>query len=69
MFLPNLKTKLIVSYAFCVSTFLQNKLESDLIKYKIYKEIMNEDNIKMFYGEDKNYFDDLLEWIKLINMT
>jgi hypothetical protein len=59
------KTKYIfsISYAFCVSKFLQNKFESNQIKYNIIKEIMTEDNIKIFYGEDEKYFDTLLEWI------
>jgi len=64
MFLPILNIKLTVSYAFCVSKFLQNKFESDSIKYKIYKEIMNEDNIKLFYSDDKNYFNNLFDWIE-----
>jgi hypothetical protein len=52
-----------VSYAFCLSSFLQNKLESNTPKYNIIKEIMTEDNIKIFYGEDDKYFDNLYEWI------
>ncbi len=52
-----------VSYAFCVSKFLQNNLQSNKIKYITIKEILQEDNIKIFYGEDENYFDLLFEWI------
>jgi len=61
-----LNNKFIVSYAFCVSKFLQNKLESDNTKYKIIKEIMAQDNIQVFYGDDDNYFDLLYEWINKI---
>lgn len=52
-----------ISYAFSISKFLQNKFESKQIKYNIIKEIMFEDNIKVFYGEDDNYFDILFKWI------
>jgi len=52
-----------ISYAFCISHFLQEKFESNKIKYKNMKEIMNEDGIKLFYGDDDNYFDILYEWI------
>jgi hypothetical protein len=54
-----------ISYAFCISAFLQNKFNSMLPKYNIIKEIMMEDGINIFYGEETNYFNQLLEWIKL----
>jgi hypothetical protein len=57
--------KINVDYAFCVSKFLQDKLESKHIKYNNMLEIMKEDNIKIFYGENENYFDLLYEWINL----
>ena len=44
---------------------LQNKFESKQIKYKIIKEIMDEDDIKIFYGEDEKYFDILFNWIMI----
>jgi hypothetical protein len=53
----------IIEYAFCISKFLQNKFESNNIKYNIIKEIMLEDNIKIFYGEDDNYLDIIYDWI------
>ena len=53
-----------VSYAFCISKFLQDKLQSiESNKYNNIKEIMEEDKIKVFYGEDQNYFSLLFEWI------
>ena len=54
------------SYAFCISKFLQNKFESNHLKYNIFKEIMTEDDIKIFYGDDEAYFDILFEWIHKI---
>ena len=63
------KYKIKIEYGFCISKFLQNKFESDNLKYKIIKEIMDEDNIKLFYGEEEFYFDKILDWIyiKFIN--
>jgi len=52
-----------IEYAFCVSSFLQNKLNSNNIKYNIIKEIMIEDNIKLFYGEENTYFDELYKFV------
>lgn len=61
-----LKHKFIVSYAFCISKFLQDKFESKELKYNIMKEILDEDDIKLFYGDNENYFDEIFEWV---NMT
>jgi len=52
-----------ISYGFCISKFLQEKFESNKIKYNIIKEIMDEDGIKIFYGDNDNYFDILLNWV------
>lgn len=56
----------IISYAFCINKFLQNKLESNIIKYKIIKDIILNDNIGLFYGDDNTYFDDIYKWINKI---
>ena len=61
--LKNLIYNIKISYAFCVNSFLQKKLNSNLIKYNIIKEIMEEDDIKIFYGEDEKYFDVIYNWI------
>jgi hypothetical protein len=61
--LNNPSYKFNISYAFCISKYLQNKLESNKIKYTIMKELMLEDNIKIFYGDDDNYLDIVYEWI------
>lgn len=55
--------KFIISYAFCINTFLHKKMQSEQLKYIIMKEIMLEDDITLFYGEDENYFNALFEWI------
>jgi len=59
----NTNITFIIEYAFCISKFLQNKFESNNIKYNIIKEIMLEDNINIFYGEDNNYLDEIYNWI------
>jgi hypothetical protein len=56
----------IISYAFCISKYLQEKFESNQIKYNNMLKIMKEDNIKIFYGENDNYFDVIYEWINMI---
>ncbi len=56
--------KFSVIYCFCVSKFLQDKLESDDIKYKNIRKIMKEDNIDLLFGDDLDYQDKLCEWIK-----
>ena len=63
----NIKFKII--YYFCVSKFLQDKLESDNIKYKNIKKIMEEDKIELLYGDNDNYMNKLCEWIKKININ
>ena len=52
-----------IDYSFCVSEFLEKKLESDEIKYINIKKINEKHNIKTFYGNNSNYFDKLYEWI------
>jgi len=53
-----------IEYAFCVSKFLQDKFQSNQIKYNNMLEILAEDNIKLFFGEDKDYFDLLFSWLE-----
>jgi hypothetical protein len=59
----NILYKFNIFYAFCISKFLENKFESNEIKYNTIKEIMKEDNINLFYGEHSLYFDNILKWI------
>lgn len=53
----------LVSFAFCVSKFLQDKLESNKLKYNNIKKIMKIQNTKIFYGDSDDYFDKLYNWI------
>lgn len=52
-----------VSFAFCLSKFLQNKLISNIPKYININKIMKKENIKLFYGDDNDYFEQLYNWI------
>ena len=57
------KIKFDVSFAFCVSKYLQDKLTSDIPKYININKIMKKQNIEIFYGEENYYFDKLYQWI------
>jgi hypothetical protein len=52
-----------VHYGFCVSEFLQKKLQSDEKKYTILNTIFKEANIVVLFGDESNYFEKLDEWI------
>lgn len=52
-----------VSFAFCVSKFLQDKLSSNNEKFININKIMKKQNIEIFFGDDENYFDKLFNWI------
>ena len=52
-----------IEYGFCVSKFLQDKLMSKCIKYVNMVKLMKIDDIKIFYGDDIDYFDMILTWI------
>jgi hypothetical protein len=52
-----------VNYAFCVNDFLKTKLTSTKKKYTTLNTILNENNIKMLFGDDDNYFETLDKWI------
>jgi hypothetical protein len=51
-----------VHYGLCVSEFLQKKFNSNK-KYTILNTILNENNIDVLFGDDKNYFEILDNWI------
>ena len=55
----------IIEYAFCISKFLEDKLESSNIKYIIMGEIIKKDNIKIFYGDNINYFNNIYNWCEI----
>jgi hypothetical protein len=58
-----MKDKIVIDYAFCVSDFLQKKLESQNEKYINMKKLNDKNNIKVFYGNNPDYFDQLYQWI------
>jgi len=52
-----------VHYGFCVSAFFKRKLESDIPKYMILRQILRENHIEVLFGDDEDYFEKLDEWI------
>jgi hypothetical protein len=52
-----------IEYAFCLSNFLKENINSDTKKYKTLKQILEESNINIFFGEDDDYFDKIYAWI------
>jgi hypothetical protein len=51
-----------VFYGFCVNNFLKNKIISNNKKYIILNTILDENNISVLFGDDKNYFEILDNW-------
>lgn len=51
-----------IDYALTVSDFLKNKFLTHE-KFKIWKQIFDEDGVPLFFGSDKNYFELLDEWV------
>jgi len=64
------KYKFNIIYAFCVSKFLQDKLEQKVhnIKYINMMKIMKKDNINVLYGDDDDYQDKLCDWINKLTI-
>jgi 5-hydroxyisourate hydrolase-like protein (transthyretin family) len=54
-----------IEYIFCVSDFLKNKFTSNIKKYQILKKIFEENNIKLFYGDDDDYFEKINRFLDL----
>lgn len=52
-----------ISYCFCLNDFLRNKLGSADKKYQILRQILAENNIRILFGDDANYFETLDNWI------
>lgn len=53
----------IIQYAFCINTYFQNKYLSCNKKYETLQTILEKHDIKVLFGDDKNYFEKLNEWI------
>ena len=51
-----------VFYGFCVNNFLKTKFISKNQKYIILNKILNENNIKVLFGDDENYFETFDMW-------
>jgi len=52
-----------VQYCLCISEFLQNLLVSNNKKYLVLKEILSENEIDIFFGDENSYFTLLDNWI------
>ena len=61
LLLQNLDTK--VYYAYCLSPFLEQKIKSDKLKYKIWNQIFLENYITVLLGENLDYYTKLEQWI------
>jgi len=52
-----------INYGLCVNLYLQKLLISNNKKYLILKKILEENKIDILYGDNKNYFKTLNDWI------
>jgi hypothetical protein len=52
-----------ISYGFCMNQFLKEKINSNIRKYLVLRDILKENDISVLYGEDKDYFITLDKWI------
>ena len=56
--------KVKVAYAFCICEWLkENAYLGDKPKNKIYRRILQEWDIPVLFGDDKNYFEELDKWV------
>ena len=54
----------IISYAYSLSDFLTKKVKSEDKKWKVFCEIMEEADIRLFHKNEPDYFEKLNNWIK-----
>ena len=59
LMLPDFK----IEYAFCLNSFFKDKFESKSKKWEILYQILSENKIQIFYGEDTDYFDKINHWV------
>jgi hypothetical protein len=52
-----------IHYGFCISNWLKTQFTSGKMKYNILKKILEENNIVVLFGEDKDYFIQLKSWL------
>jgi hypothetical protein len=51
-----------ISYAFCLSEYLENKMKLSTERWRILNIILNENDIKLFYNTDINYYNKIIKW-------
>jgi hypothetical protein len=52
-----------VDYAFCLSNYFKKKFDKEK-KYQDLYNYLNDNNVKIFFGDDKEYQNKILKWIK-----
>jgi hypothetical protein len=52
-----------VEYAFCVSSYLKEKMMSEKPKWQALRDINKKYGITVLFGDDEDYFDRLDEWL------
>jgi len=52
-----------VEYAYCISDYLKQRYNSDLLKWSIVRDLFKKYNITVLYGDDDDYFDNLDKWL------
>lgn len=56
------KLKAKIHFSYCINNWLKNKFNNDKT-YKTFYNILKQHEIKFFFGEEENYFDELFKWI------
>jgi hypothetical protein len=59
----NEEWKIYIHYAFTLNTFLLDLISQDTKKYKDIRELLSENDIKIFHGDDDNYLTELFKYI------
>ena len=54
-----------IQYAFCLCNFLKTEYLSDKKKWRTLRTINERHGIKVFFGEDPQYIDDIAAWVAL----
>ena len=54
-----------VDFSFCVSSFLKEKLNRNTDHYTTIQYILKKHNIKLFYGDDSDYFEKIYDWVTM----
>jgi len=54
-----------IQYAFCLCDFLKKEYLSDKKKWRTLRTINDRHGIKVFFGEDAGYLDDIAAWVGL----